>query len=334
MIERRKSLMNQTDIYFWNPVIHWCVRGENIVIGDVKLPKKILELFVQMYSCTQNGISYDGLQQLDWPVEMEKVHKLFGILVKRNICIRHVNTPSQLFEAQSKLVQSKYSEEYFLNAAHVEAYRKLQLERNKEKKHTQSEISLNGDLDLPEFITARHSTRQFDTAKVISLEVFKNLLGVFATQDGRKYLYPSAGGLYPVNVYVYVKKGRIEGIAEGLYYYNPYYNSIAMIQEGNVISEDSQYFTNREIFLTSGITLYFTYCGDVNMTKYGGNGYLYGILDCGIMVGLVENCAQYLGLSSCSIGDMDFDSIKESFLLEEQEVYLHSIEIGYEESKR
>ena len=326
--------MNQSDIYFWNPVIHWCVRGENIVIGDMKLPKKILELFVQMYSCTQKGISYDGLQQIDWPVEMEKVHKLFGILVKRKICICHVNTPSQLFESQSKLLQSKYSEEYFLHAAHVEDYRKLQLERNKEKKYIENEISLNVNIDLPEFVKTRHSTRQFDTTKVIPLEVFKKLLGVFATQDGRKYLYPSAGGLYPVNVYVYVKKDRVEGITEGLYYYNSYYNSIAMVQEGGIITEDSQFFTNKEIFLTSAFTLYFTYCSDVNIPKYGGNGYFYGILDCGIMVGLVENYAQYLGLSSCSIGDMDFDSIKERFSLEEQEVYLHSVEIGYDKLER
>ncbi|SOD99161.1 non-ribosomal peptide synthetase [Spirosoma fluviale] len=36
-----------------------------------------------------------------------------------------------------------------------------------------------------------------------------------------RYAYPSAGGVYPLQTYVYVKPDRIEGITAGYYYYHP-----------------------------------------------------------------------------------------------------------------
>ena len=36
-----------------------------------------------------------------------------------------------------------------------------------------------------------------------------------------KYRYGSAGGLYPVQAYLVIKPGRVDGCAAGTYYYHP-----------------------------------------------------------------------------------------------------------------
>lgn len=104
---------------------------------------------------------------------------------------------------------------------------------------------------------------------------------------------------------------------------------INVVNQHCEIDKESQYFTNKNIFETSAFTVYFTYDGDVNIPKYGGDGYYFGILDCGIMIGLLNFVAEYFGVSSCSIGEMDFDKIEHYFELNKNEVYLHSVEMGY-----
>ncbi|URZ14549.1 hypothetical protein [Clostridium felsineum] len=66
---------------------------------------------------------------------------------------------------------------------------------------------------------------------------------------------------------------------------------INVVNQHCEIDKESQYFTNKNIFETPAFTVYFTYDGDVNISKYGGDGYY--------------------------------------FELNKNEVYLHSVEMGY-----
>ena len=71
------------------------------------------------------------------------------------------------------------------------------------------------------------SQREF-SQDPIPLERFSGFLGLLGSRQESdssnghsKYNYPSGGGLYPVQTYVHVKPGRVEGLAAGLYYYHP-----------------------------------------------------------------------------------------------------------------
>ena len=74
--------------------------------------------------------------------------------------------------------------------------------------------------------TERQSYRQY-VKDAIGFENFSQFLSnLSAIQlDGMalpKYLYGSAGGLYPVQTYLHIKPNRVEGIPGGTYYYHPF----------------------------------------------------------------------------------------------------------------
>ncbi|MEM5672218.1 SagB/ThcOx family dehydrogenase [Bacillus cereus] len=83
----------------------------------------------------------------------------------------------------------------------------------------------------------------FDTfSKFLSLLQMKQL------NDEEKYLYPSAGGRNPIQSYVYVKEGRIEGLTEGIYYYHPLEHCLYLIEKNVQIDDLAHFEFNRDIY--------------------------------------------------------------------------------------
>ncbi|MCB0165830.1 MAG: amino acid adenylation domain-containing protein, partial [Anaerolineae bacterium] len=94
---------------------------------------------------------------------------------------------------------------------------------------------LNGEqhIDLPrpheepwrQAFLRRQSYRHFraDPISLDQLSPWLRCLGqvTFAESPLPKYGYPSAGNLYPVQTYLYLKPDRITGLAAGFYYYHP-----------------------------------------------------------------------------------------------------------------
>ena len=84
---------------------------------------------------------------------------------------------------------------------------------------------------------ARQSYRQFLT-QPIPLAQFSDFLGCLlqmpiADTPLPKYLYPSAGSLYPVQTYLYVRPERIEGLAGGYYYYHPAHHQLLPLSQAD-----------------------------------------------------------------------------------------------------
>jgi SagB-type dehydrogenase family enzyme len=147
----------------------------------------------------------------------------------------------------------------------------------------------------------------------------------------RHYCYPSAGGLYPIDCYLHIKKDRVEDMKEGLYYYDPIRRTLNLISDGKSITKDSHYFINKDIFESSAFSMYFMYNAAVSMPKYGSRAYYYAILDAGILIGYLNIISTMYEIGLCSIGDMRFSDIEQEFKLNEFQKYLHCIEFGIKE---
>ena len=52
------------------------------------------------------------------------------------------------------------------------------------------------------------STRVFNTEEIMSFKEFSSILSILISRSSRGYTryYPSAGGLFPIDIYMYVKK--------------------------------------------------------------------------------------------------------------------------------
>lgn len=178
-------------------------------------------------------------------------------------------------------------------------------------------------------VSKRRSVRSFSDEPV-SFDSFSAVLSCLSAyeKDGKiRFAYPSAGGLYPVDVYVYVKEGRVENVNGGIYLYLPLQNEIMPVSEGK-IPEKAHYFGNREIFSSSAFSVYLVYDAERSMPKYNGMGLYYGIVDSGIMLGYLTEACEANGIGSCIIGDMNFASIRDSFGLSENMIYLSCMEAG------
>ena len=91
------------------------------------------------------------------------------------------------------------------------------------------------ELDLVRFSDEAYegrSCRRAFSSSAMPLRAFAQFLGLLKqekVQGKEKYLYPSAGGLNAVQTYLYIRKNRVEGLDEGMYYYHPSVTSSSLL---------------------------------------------------------------------------------------------------------
>lgn len=141
----------------------------------------------------------------------------------------------------------------------------------------------------------------------------------------RKYRYGSAGGLYPVQTYLYIKPGRIEGILGGIYYYDPKEHRLALLQENPKIYAYIHFPGNQEMFIESAFSIFLIGYQHAIEPMYGEKSLHYSILEAGIMSQLMEEAAIHQEIGLCQVGEFHFDKIQELFELEEGHILLHSL---------
>ncbi|GGU55950.1 non-ribosomal peptide synthetase [Streptomyces daghestanicus] len=164
------------------------------------------------------------------------------------------------------------------------------------------------------------SVREFDPAPLSFRGL--SLLARSFTQPGpghgTRRPYPSAGGFYPVQVYVYVKPGRVTGLGPGVYYLDPAERALVPVTEGAVLDERSQVRYNRPLFTGAAFGLFLVSTPRAIEPAYGrALGTRYTAVEAGHMCQAAMERASGLGLGLCPIGDMDFTAVREHFALDD-----------------
>lgn len=325
----KEEIMTQKKIY-WAPGREWQIVDGELEIAPYVFHGQMAELFPKFYFQLCKGSKLEEIEKA-FPeyskIKLKKfVHKLYSL----GILTDQVQTTTEVFALQEKLFQSEqeYSKDYFLDKDCLAQFVEQQLSREMWSQGQEIELTHS---ELPETWSKRRSTRKFRMDINVSFEQFSSIFNALKQRrenEHRSYYYPSAGGLYPIDCYVYVKENRVEQVERGLYYYNPVKHTLNRISNGNTFQREMHYFLNKDIFETSAFSVYLFYNAAVTMPKYGAKGYYYGLLDAGIMVGLLNEEAVRNGMGICSIGDMRFEEIEEEFQLNTYQKYLHCVEFG------
>lgn len=319
----------EAEKYYWSPAVRWEIRADEVKIEIFSYKDFVVELFPRFYFLTQKGI---GITELlgEFPrVDSRRLSRFVDDLIRKRILVNSILTPHEVFYSQGYLFQNDYSEKIVCDAVALEQFKKKQLQRNYAPQNSKS-IDLKNE-PLPEWLAKRRSYRTFNTEHKLSFKVFSRLFSVFKQiREGAniRYFYASAGGLYPIDIYVYVKENRVESVGKGLYYYSPVTNSLSLINENVTITKEAHYFTNQAIFEQSACSVFFVYNAEATMPKYGGMAYFYACVDSGIMVASLTAVAELHDIGLCSIGDMQFRKIEKYFQLNRNQVFLHAVEIG------
>ena len=139
-----------------------------------------------------------------------------------------------------------------------------------------------------------------------------------------KYRYASAGALYPVQIYIYVKAGRIEDIKGGYYYYNPERNSLQLLSEECDNQEKYHVHQNKIIEGDSAFSVFLVADLESIRLLYGKeNAYIYSLIEAGTITGLLEQEGLKNKIGLCQIGILDFDKIRNKLRLSSAHKYLH-----------
>lgn len=316
---------------YWSPGVTWKIKDNKLYIAQNIFDERAIELFPKLYFEFSNGLEQNKIYEIFPKKSRSVLSQIIRRLINSKILICDIQDIHDLFTTQSKLFEQYNT---YDNTVNTDMSKKLDFIENALSREIESsEIRVNL-LDIPvndENIANRCSTREFDTSKQLGYKQFSELFAILRQhrkEGKRRYYYPCSGGLYPIDIYIYIKKGRVQHIKEGLYYFDPVANALNMISRPDNIDEEINFFTNKDIFKSSAATIYFVYNAKANMPKYGGAGYFFGIIDSGIIINALSVQAEKVGLGSCSIGEIDFDRIKSNFQLGDNQQYLHCMEIG------
>ena len=168
-------------------------------------------------------------------------------------------------------------------------------------------------LDLPQDpafarrLSNYRSVRQYDR-QPIATRAFAHVLAALAQGqlDGEvKYQFPSAGGLYPIQAYLYVKPDRVLGVPGGAYYYDPRQHRLLALQSGALDPDTYDYFVNRPVYENAAFSLFFIADMAAIRPLYGERSRDFCHIESGAMAQLLSMTAVEQGLGLCGIGSVE-----------------------------
>ena len=175
-------------------------------------------------------------------------------------------------------------------------------------RHGEGEVRLPAVAADIEAYRRRKSYRDYHADDLDLARISETLSCISGLQDIEtplpKYRYPSAGSLHSVQLYLYVKPGRIEGLPGGFYYYHPERHClVALNREGGPTRAHYGTGENLEVFERSAFSLFFVGRMEAISPVYGeetARDFLY--LEAGYMGQLLTETAPRQLVGLCPIG--------------------------------
>jgi amino acid adenylation domain-containing protein len=190
-------------------------------------------------------------------------------------------------------------------------------------------ISLKSDASINDIAVKSSRTFTNEPLQKSQLSALLSSLNQNLNEEAEyKAQYPSAGSLFPVQTYLMVKKGRVIGIPEGLYYYHPVEQHLIQLSDHNPTANEIHLAMNSAIAQESCCSLYLFNYLDAIEPLYADASLEYGLIEAGAMTQLLRMNAPALNIGLCSIGQINSEPIKKRAGLDARYQFLHALEIG------
>lgn len=139
---------------------------------------------------------------------------------------------------------------------------------------------------------------------------------------------PSAGGLYPLELYVLAR--RVEKIEPGIYHYAVVGHGLEQVREVLVPRALNDYlFMGQHYATDAAATVVIAAEGGRTLGKYGDRGYRYVLLEAGHCAQNLNLAAVALGLGTCNLGGFFDQELGHLMTLDpEREVPLYGVAVG------
>jgi len=191
---------------------------------------------------------------------------------------------------------------------------------------------LKGKLSLEEAIQRRRSVREYQE-KSLNLEQVSQLLwaGQGITDEATGFrAAPSAGALYPLDIYLVAGENGVDELEAGVYHYLPEGHRLEAIKAGDLRQALMQASVKQNAVAQAPVVLVITGEYERTTKKYGERGDQYVHMEAGHAAQNICLQAVSLGLGTVTIGAFYEEEIQKIMGLPESYIPLYVLPIGWQ----
>ncbi len=184
-----------------------------------------------------------------------------------------------------------------------------------------------GGISVEEALFRRRSIRSYSDKGLTTEEISQILWSAQGITDiSGKRTAPSAGALYPLEVYIFIRKG--EGIKSGLYNYNPEGHKLSIVSNEDISENLAKAALNQSFIKEASAALIVSAFFKKTTDRYGERGIQYVYIEAGHLSQNVYLQAESLNLLTVAVGAFNEEDIKEIVKMEEKETPIYIMPIG------
>jgi SagB-type dehydrogenase family enzyme len=167
----------------------------------------------------------------------------------------------------------------------------------------------DSDVSLEEALLARRSIRNYSEG-ALTLEQLGQLLWAAQgiTDPSGKRTAPSAGAIYPLEVYIVV--GNVEGVSPGIYKYKPDSHTLVMVIDGDKRETLTKAAKDQKSASQAAIDIVITADYEKMTRQYGEKGTRFAQLEAGHAAQNICLQVVALKLGTVTMGYFDDDAVK------------------------
>lgn len=189
------------------------------------------------------------------------------------------------------------------------------------------EPRFDSDVSLEQSLLGRRSTRNYTEEPLTLQDVSQLLWAAQGTTDNRGFrTAPSAGGLYPLEVYIVA--GNVANLAPGIYQYGTDLHELIPIIAGDRRSELADAALGQTWVKAGAIVIVFTAVYERTTGKYGERGIRYVHIEAGHAAQNLCLQATAMGLGAVTVGAFHDEQVVKLLNLPGDEQPLYLIPVG------
>jgi SagB-type dehydrogenase family enzyme len=196
-----------------------------------------------------------------------------------------------------------------------------------EKRIILPQPAVSSNVSVEEALLARKSTRSFSKDPLLLSEISQLLWAAqgVTRKDGKRTA-PSAGALYPLEVYVVASK--VHGLGPGIYHYLPEDHELELVHSGDLKIQLFTAALRQESIQVANTIIVLAAVYSRTAQKYRSRASRYVHMETGHAAQNISLQAVSLGLGCATIGAFDDSSVKRVLKMKTNEAPLYIIPLG------
>jgi SagB-type dehydrogenase family enzyme len=165
--------------------------------------------------------------------------------------------------------------------------------------------------DYIKLLNKRKSIRTFTNTPLTFFQLSYLLYSADARTPKGNRTAPSAGALYPIDIFVYVN--NVKGLKKGIYFYNPRYHYVHPVKTGDFTRNLTLSALKQRSIGNAGVTIIMIYEFSRMKPKYGDKAIYFAHIEAGHISQNILLAAAKLEIGAVPIGAFNNEKVLEIF---------------------